>query len=582
MAVRMAVALLAGALHASAADVSCLVFQGDGCHTITDETACMHSRDGRMDAEYMINGAEARIRDQACTWCGGAPCLEGSPNVCEPVSVIMAAKNNVMPDTYTTAACMEGATLKATLETLTRTDDQNWFGKRSKMPSSTFKQQIDAAGGTDCRSGAGHTWSGASPMDDQAYKWGYRAWTAKTLEECKGICDDDCTGVEWKEKDYYCEVWYDVLSHYRKETISSTSDVRANTSACYVKGVNCLKYDAESCRAHTDEATCLSQRNGREGQPCAWCNGNNCTNADEETLCIAQDELFEAVQDGSATEEAKAMTTKFAHCANENTVGTPLTPKAPLDPERIMAIWEPVTFPPGKKLEEKEEGKKVDVTKVAIAGVVSGLLVAALCLYCCKSSKAPKKTRAAKIDREVQPLMEQPKAREVQLPAYQTYQVAPPGVTGRYQYFPADFVEGARPFMDAPTVLTNVPPTLQAARLFRGPQTHQAGDSMTVAGPPGTMVHVILGESNSQAAKQAMHQAMTQQGWDYFDVQMAADGLVGHRIYLAQLQQPITISLSTPTSIILALTHTPLIPATYTPMSTPGSVSFPAGSYVSR
>lgn len=569
MAVRLTVALLAGALHAAADDaLKCLVFQGDGCHKITDKVACGYSRDGRMDSDLAVSGIPTKIRDEPCVWCSGKPCVKGEANLCEPRAYVVAKRGLYSNDTV--ATCELGKTLTDTFTALSTLDTGHWIDQRVQIPNSKFEQQRNASGfggSSVCRSAAGATWVGPDPMSDLDYKWGYRLWTAKTLQDCQGLCDETCTGVEWKPDSFYCEVWYDIVSHIRADLTAS--------SDCYVKDVNCLASETASCREHAVEAECLGSRNGKEGQPCAWCGGADCLTGEAASKCVSMDVLFAAVKAGTATAEAKT-STQIAHCKSNSVLGGAKTPRAVL--QGVPDTWNPVKFPPAPVTIPQKPKDELDVKKVvAVVGLCIALVVCLAC-YCNSGKEKKPKTRAVKMDREVQPLMEIPKAREVQYVQYQ--QVAQLGVSGRYQYLEAAFVEGCRPFMDAPTVLSNVPPTLKGSRLFRGPRMHQAGDSMTVSGPAGTMVHVILGETNDQAAKMAMHQAMTQQGWDYFDVQMAADGVVGHRIYLAQLQQPITISLSTPTSFIIGLTHTPLIPATYTPGSTPGSISFPAGSFV--
>eukprot|EP00425_Heterocapsa_triquetra_P021855 CAMPEP_0195154926 /NCGR_PEP_ID=MMETSP0448-20130528/183902_1 /TAXON_ID=66468 /ORGANISM="Heterocapsa triquestra, Strain CCMP 448" /LENGTH=470 /DNA_ID=CAMNT_0040193707 /DNA_START=74 /DNA_END=1483 /DNA_ORIENTATION=+ len=305
MAFRVGLVLFAALfLHAAADELptiydtektSCLMYQGNGCNQIQDQNQCINSRDGRFFD--MLQGG--KIRGEPCVWCAGDNCTSIG-NKCEPLGWLQAFPKFSLYMNYTVAGCWDDRTITDTVDNARRV-----LPTTEKM---TF-QPLDGGDGRVCR-GSHEQDDGTGELGgiNGGREWAYSIWTAKNLAECMTLCGPSCTGVEFKEVDKYCEVWFD--------PISFTNNMSGYQ--CYNKEMRCLTKQAKGCYDITSKDTCLSSRDGRQnttykdidiyGQPCVWCGGAPCT-SNNDNLC----EPLDFVMKGEGT----VFTTFHAQCYNK-------------------------------------------------------------------------------------------------------------------------------------------------------------------------------------------------------------------------------------------------------------------------
>eukprot|EP00434_Breviolum_minutum_P040228 symbB.v1.2.035742.t1/scaffold4886.1/size33457/2 len=269
---------------------ACLLWQGDGCESITDETLCVHSRDG-MAHDFF---GSVRV-GKACAW--------HKRGICERADEWMRKQED--PSDYTTATCKAGENINTTIAAVqppASTETHSAPGSRAHMPWGQVKLlPMDGGSNRACR---GITQGQTGTVSRQ-----YNLWTAQSLDECKALCTGPCTGIEFKSSEKYCEVWFgDILFStkaegydcYVKENVDKESKlamIRPQDDSCLreeVKGCGALeagqtyphRWTAVTWIETEDRYSCLSSKDGSDtgdiyglkvkGEPCVWCGGTAC------------------------------------------------------------------------------------------------------------------------------------------------------------------------------------------------------------------------------------------------------------------------------------------------------------------
>jgi len=124
----------------------------------------------------------------------------------------------------------------------------------------------------------------------------YTMWTAKTLEDCKAYCQDNCKGIEYNAANMYCEVWHHPVKYtsdvpgyecYAATTEQSGEDVAFPIAEPSEEQMSCLSAWKGGCSSIENKLTCLSSKDGSDiddilglkvkGQACVWCQDGPCT-----------------------------------------------------------------------------------------------------------------------------------------------------------------------------------------------------------------------------------------------------------------------------------------------------------------
>lgn len=254
------------------AATACLMWQGDGCESITDETLCVHSRDG------MAHNFFGSVRlGKACAW--------HKRGVCERIDEWVRKRED--PGDYKVATCKDGETINTTIAAVqppASTESHSAPGTRAHMPWGAVKlQPMDGGSNRACR---GVTQGQTGFVSRQ-----YNFWTAQTLDDCKALCTGPCTGIEFQASKKYCETWFgdilfstksDGFDCYVKENIDQASKL----AMIRPQDDSCLREEIKGCGALQDRYSCLSSKDGSDttdifglkvkGEPCIWCGGTAC------------------------------------------------------------------------------------------------------------------------------------------------------------------------------------------------------------------------------------------------------------------------------------------------------------------
>eukprot|EP00931_Biecheleriopsis_adriatica_P072816 TRINITY_DN47213_c0_g1_i1.p1 TRINITY_DN47213_c0_g1~~TRINITY_DN47213_c0_g1_i1.p1 ORF type:complete len:514 (+),score=106.51 TRINITY_DN47213_c0_g1_i1:43-1542(+) len=195
----------------------CLRFFGTGCRDIRSKELCTSSRDG---GPWRTMGRE-QVYGEPCMWCGGEKCTEADV-LCTPVNSIEAAH---LPEGSEEASCRESDELWRDWHSMAENSlhDKTLYHVERNL---TFLKRIgeNPYAGQACRAKN----EGDMHEKDPTTKNYYAVWYAATLSECFDFCrwTPDCTGVEYKAADKYCEVW--------NVPITTTQDV--DGIECYAVG----------------------------------------------------------------------------------------------------------------------------------------------------------------------------------------------------------------------------------------------------------------------------------------------------------------------------------------------------------
>eukprot|EP00439_Symbiodinium_sp_Y106_P026376 s8478_g3.t1 len=180
-------------------NTSCLLWQGDGCENIREETLCVNSRDG------MAHDLFGNVRL-------GKPCAWHKAGVCARVDDWTRRQDSTSD--YTVAKCKEGAGIDETIAAVkppAASQGQFSSDTRAHMPwSKVDLMPMDGGSDRACR-GVMQTQTGHVARL-------YNIWTAccdstaSNINDCKALCTGSCKGVEFQAENKYCEVWYgDIL-----------------------------------------------------------------------------------------------------------------------------------------------------------------------------------------------------------------------------------------------------------------------------------------------------------------------------------------------------------------------------------
>jgi len=82
---------------------SCLSGSNGGCHIISSESECLSSKDGRG---YLPTYGGYKVYDEPCVYCNGQ-CTGHNGNVCEPRDWLLNQPNQLNPNLYQTASCVD-------------------------------------------------------------------------------------------------------------------------------------------------------------------------------------------------------------------------------------------------------------------------------------------------------------------------------------------------------------------------------------------------------------------------------------------------------------------------------------------
>mmetsp|Transcript_15415 Transcript_15415/g.17929 ORF Transcript_15415/g.17929 Transcript_15415/m.17929 type:complete len:337 (+) Transcript_15415:107-1117(+) len=265
--------LLAGSAYVfEDANTSCLMWQGDGCESITDEMLCVHSRDG-MAHDFF---GSVRV-GKACAW--------HKRGICERVDEWMRKREN--PSDYKVATCKDGATINTTIAEVqppASTEAQSAPGSRAHMPWGRVKLlPMDGGSNRACR---GVTQGQTGFVSRQ-----YNLWTAQTLDECKALCTGPCTGIEFQASKKYCETWFgDILFSTKSDGfdcyVKENIDQESKLDMIRPQDDSCLREEVLGCGSLRDRYSCLSSKDASDttdiyglkvkGEPCIWCGGGPC------------------------------------------------------------------------------------------------------------------------------------------------------------------------------------------------------------------------------------------------------------------------------------------------------------------
>eukprot|EP00931_Biecheleriopsis_adriatica_P029353 TRINITY_DN1743_c0_g1_i1.p1 TRINITY_DN1743_c0_g1~~TRINITY_DN1743_c0_g1_i1.p1 ORF type:complete len:2698 (+),score=678.60 TRINITY_DN1743_c0_g1_i1:54-8147(+) len=263
-------------------DYRCLFWQGDGCESIKKELLCVHSRDGNYHDVFNTNVA-------------GGPCVWHQSGECKRLDQV----SHVPAGEYKVAACASGETLEGTITKVkpparepTRFVEGPGLDGDAHMPWNAVElAPLDGGKGRVCR--------GVMQTQTGERSHAYNAWTAESLEQCKGLCTASCQGIEYKHSSMYCEVWYAPILFSAGHVFGT--DAPATDYECYNKpnedlegqlnllrpaDTSCLASVPKGCSSIKDRFYCLSSKDGSgvqedhglqiDGQPCVWCGGGLC------------------------------------------------------------------------------------------------------------------------------------------------------------------------------------------------------------------------------------------------------------------------------------------------------------------
>lgn len=253
-------------------NTSCLLWQGDGCENIREETLCVNSRDG------MAHDLFGNVRL-------GKPCAWHKAGVCARVDDWTRQQES--PSDFTVAKCKEGASIDDTIAVVkppAASQGQFSSDTRAHMPwSKADLMPMDGGSDRACR-GVMQTQTGHVARL-------YNIWTASNINDCKALCTGSCKGVEFQAENQYCEVWYgDVLFSTENPGfecyVRKDQDQAAKLALVKPKDQSCLRAEPEGCAALKDRFSCLSSKDGSgkedvyglqvHDEPCVWCGGGLC------------------------------------------------------------------------------------------------------------------------------------------------------------------------------------------------------------------------------------------------------------------------------------------------------------------
>jgi len=189
-------AVLVTAFCAAASEESglgCLRWQGLGCDAITDQDACLGSRDGRPWRQW----EGYRLAGEPCAWCGGKPCVKGSDALCAPRDWAEKDAPGVA-----VANCSAGFVV---------------FPEGGVVTDGSAAEGDDAAGEfEEGAGGEGFRCTTEYAQESKEFNDLYFTFTAPTLEACKAICvgEDYCAGVEFVADGLACRVWWHAISTF--------------------------------------------------------------------------------------------------------------------------------------------------------------------------------------------------------------------------------------------------------------------------------------------------------------------------------------------------------------------------------
>lgn len=170
--------------------LGCLRWQGLGCDAVTDEDACLGSRDGRPWRQW----EGYRLSGEPCAWCGGRPCAEGSDALCVPRDWARDAPGAAV------ANCSAGFVVLP--EGVVLTDGS---ATEAGAPAGEFEEGVG---------GEGFRCTAEYGEESKEFNDLFFTFTAPKLEACKAICvvEDYCAGVEFVADGLACRVWWHAIS----------------------------------------------------------------------------------------------------------------------------------------------------------------------------------------------------------------------------------------------------------------------------------------------------------------------------------------------------------------------------------